>query len=55
MIPKEKVNNRESSSDALAVNRVTECDWEVFVIRRDPESGTFTTLTACCDDALDKQ
>jgi len=28
-------------------------DWEVFVVRRDAETGTFATQTAWCEDFLE--
>ena len=31
-----------------------ERDWEVFVVKRDPASGSFAAFTACCDDAVAK-
>lgn len=45
---------KHPSSDIQTINCVTEYDWEVFVIRRDEVSGSFTTTTTCCEEALDK-
>jgi hypothetical protein len=28
-------------------------DWEVFVIRRDSETGAYATQTACCEENLE--
>ena len=27
-------------------------DWEVFVIKRDEQTGEYRTQTVCCDEAL---
>jgi hypothetical protein len=46
---------KSSASDIQTIDCVTECDWEVFVIRRDEASGSFKTTTACCEDVLDNK
>ena len=39
---------RQADSDPLF-----DRDWEVFVVRRDTETGAFATQTACCEDILE--
>lgn len=45
---KDSHKNREDESDPLF-----DRDWEVFVIRRDTETGTFATQTARCEEILE--
>jgi len=48
-----RINN--SSSTTRSTDCLTECDWEVFVIRRDESSGAFKTEIACCEEALEQK
>ena len=48
-----RINSRPATISTI--DCVTECDWEVFVIRRDEASGSFKTDTVCCEDAIDNK
>lgn len=37
--------------DNAANKSLFERDWEIFVIKRDPETGTYRSQTLCCDAA----
>lgn len=44
---REILEDRPDSADLLF-----ESEWDVFVVKRDPATGTFISLTACCEEAL---
>ena len=41
----------KTESDRQYFDSLFNDDWEVFVIKRDNESGTFDWFTQCCEDA----
>ena len=46
---KDSRKNREPDSDPLF-----DRDWEVFVVRRDAETGDYATQTACCEGVAER-
>jgi hypothetical protein len=48
-IPCRKPSEGGSASDRRHQEWLFDKDWEVFVIRRDPESGKFDWFTLCCE------
>ncbi len=48
----ERIPKAEEEDSALTNDTLFDRNWEVFVIKRDEDTGEFTSTTVCCETAL---